>query len=676
MDKLKVIKNYKIYLTFAAAYVIALIIFPVEGKFKYEYQRGRAWMYETLVAPIDFPILKTKEELIIEREKKASDIVPYYDYNKDVTESIIGNINGEQLNAKIDGKLFASVIKGVNEVYEKGVVSESESNNLNSGIIIIQRDKRAYNTPVAEINSVTTALSKIKSEVSRISTQSIADSILNTLQVSAYIVPNLFFDQKKTELVQREALDFISPTKGMIYRGQMIIAQGEIVTAEIEQILDSYRAEYEISTGYSDSPWKLVMGHALLLLLILFLLFLTIYFIDIKTFESFRKYLFILLMFLLILMITVFVRSYDPSLLYMVPYTVFALYMLAFFRQSFVFPIYMVILLPVLLLPQNGMELYMMNLAAGAIALVSFYYLNIGWSQFVNAFFVIIVMLIMYISFTLIKEESIYLLKSRTIIYILFNGVFVVILYPFVFLFEKIFSFVSGSKLKDLADTNGKLLLEFADKAPGSFQHALQVANLANAAAREIGGDFLLIKVGALYHDIGKIKNPQCFIENQAPGINYHKDLTSIESAREIIKHVEDGVAIAKKYNLPEIAIDFIRTHHAKSQALYFYNKYLNEGGTSENIDAFTYPGPLPTTKEQVVVLMADAVEAASRTLQDYSLESIDTLVDRIISQRLSDSQLVDADISMKEINTVKRVFKDHLHRIYHERIKYPDKKK
>ena len=676
MDKLRVLKNYKIYVTFAVVYVIALILFPMEGKFKYEYQRGRAWRYETLVAPIDFPILKTNEELIREREKKASDIVPYYDYNKEVKDVVIGNINEEQLNARIDRRLFAAVIKGVNEVYEKGVISESESNNLSNGIIIIQRDKRAYNTPATEINSVTTALFQVKSEISHISSPSVADSVLNRLKVSSYIIPNLFFDQKKTELIQREALDFISPTKGMIYRGQMIIADGEIVTAEIEQILDSYRAEYETSTGYSDSPWKLVAGHALLLLMILILLFITIYFIDIKTFESFRKYLFILLMFLLIFMITVFIRSYDPSLLYMVPYTVFALYMLAFFRQSFVFPIYMVILLPVLLLPQNGMELYMMNLAAGAIALVSFYYLNVGWSQFVNAFFVIIVMLIMYISFALIKETSIYLLKSRAIIYILLNGVFVVILYPFVFLFEKIFSFVSGSKLKELADTNCKLLLEFADKAPGSFQHALQVANLANAAAREIGGDFLLIKVGALYHDIGKIKNPQCFIENQAPGINYHKDLTSIESAKEIIKHVEDGVAIAKKYKLPEIAIDFIRTHHAKSQALYFYNKYINEGGTPENIDVFTYPGPLPTTKEQVIVLMADAVEAASRTLQDYSVESIDALVDKIIAQRLSDSQLVDANISMKEINTVKRVFKDYLHRIYHERIKYPDRKK
>lgn len=676
MDKLKILKNYKIYIAFGVAYAIALFFFPIEGRFKYDYQRGKAWMHETLVAPIDFPILKTNEELIKEREQKASDIVPYYDYNKDVRDYIISSINEEQLNTKIDGRMFSALVKGINEVYDKGVISDSEAYNLSNGIIIIQRDKRAYNAPATEVNSVTTAQFQIKSEISYISSPHIADSVLNVLRVAEYIVPNLIFDQKKTEMIQREVLDFISPTKGMVYRGQMIIAEGEIVTAEIEQILNSYKVEYESSTGLSDSPWKLYAGNALLLLFMLLIIFATIYFTDIKIFESFRKYTFILLMFLMVFLLTVFVRNYNPALLYIVPYTVFALYMLAFYKQSFVFPIYMVILLPLLLLPQNGMELYLMNLVGGAMALVSFYYLNIGWSQFVSAFFVVIIMLIMHISFSLVKEEFMYIMKQPTIFYIMLNGVFIVVCYPFVFLFEKIFSFVSASKLKDLADTNEKLLLELSDKAPGSFQHSLQVANLANAAAREIGGDFLLIRVGALYHDIGKIKNPQCFIENQAPGIDYHKGLTPKESAREIIKHVEDGIAIARKYNLPEIVIDFIRTHHAQSQTLYFYNKYVNEGGDPADIAEFTYPGPLPSTKEQVIVLMADAVEAASRSIKDYSVESINELVDKIISYRLSDSQLVEADISIKEIGMVKKIFKDHLHRIYHERIKYPDRKK
>lgn len=308
------------------------------------------------------------------------------------------------------------------------------------------------------------------------------------------------------------------------------------------------------------------------------------------------------------------------------------------------------------------------------MALLSFYYLNLGWAQFVNSFFIVLVMLVIYSAFRMVKEETIFTKENMTILYLVLNGLFVIACYPFVYLFEGLFSFVSDSKLKDLSDTNKELLQEFANKAPGSFQHSLLVANLADAAIREIGGNVNLVRVGALYHDIGKINNPQCFIENKAPGIEYHEHLTPVESAREIIKHVEDGVAIAKKYKLPEVVIDFIRTHHAKSQTLYFYNSYLNSGGDPSKIDAFTYPGPLPTTKEQVVVLMADAVEASSRTLKDYSEKSISDLVNNIISARLSDSQLIDADISIKEINVAKRVFIEYLKQVYHERISYPAK--
>ena len=247
--------------------------------------------------------------------------------------------------------------------------------------------------------------------------------------------------------------------------------------------------------------------------------------------------------------------------------------------------------------------------------------------------------------------------------------------YPLLFLLEKIFSLVAVSTLKELSDTNNRLLQELARKAPGTYQHSLQVANMAERAVMAIRGDTRLAKVGAMYHDVGKITNPQCFIENQAPGLNYHGDLTPIESAHDIIKHVDDGVELARKYNLPQVIIDFITTHHAKSQTGYFYSKFCNEGGDPLKVSDFTYKGTLPTSKEQVVVMMADAVEAASRTLKDYSQESISDLVEKITRQRIFDSQLVKADISIKEINIVKSVFKKHLQDIYHARIAYPAKK-
>jgi putative nucleotidyltransferase with HDIG domain len=243
-------------------------------------------------------------------------------------------------------------------------------------------------------------------------------------------------------------------------------------------------------------------------------------------------------------------------------------------------------------------------------------------------------------------------------------------------LFERIFSLVSQSRLLELSDTNNKLLRELATKAPGTFQHSLQVSNLASDAAAQIGADMMLARVGALYHDIGKMRNPQCFVENRAAGVDYHKGLSPMESAKQIIRHVDDGVEIAKKNRLPEIVIDFIRTHHAQSLTFYFYAEYCNNGGDPENIAPFKYNGVLPKTKEQVIVLMADAVEAASRSLKDYSAQSISDLVENIIGKRLSDSQLADADISIREISVVKQMFKSRLEQVYHERIAYPEIKK
>ena len=248
-------------------------------------------------------------------------------------------------------------------------------------------------------------------------------------------------------------------------------------------------------------------------------------------------------------------------------------------------------------------------------------------------------------------------------------------LQPFVFLFEKIFGFVSYARLWDLSDTNNKLLQDLQYKAPGTFQHSLQVANLAEHAAHQIGCDAMLVRVGALYHDIGKMENPMCFIENQAEGVNYHAGLAPEESARAIIRHVDDGLALARKGRLPDNVTAFIASHHGRSRTQYFYNVYCNSGGDPADKAAFTYNGKLPRTKEQVVVMMADAVEAASRTLKDYSEESISALVDRILDSKADESQLQEADISLREIGVVKASFKQYLQQIYHARIAYPKRK-
>jgi len=418
------------------------------------------------------------------------------------------------------------------------------------------------------------------------------------------------------------------------------------------------------------------MSHILMVLAVVTLLFMTIFFVHPHIFVDMKRLIFILLLCFISYLATVLLRGINQQLLFLFPYAAFILYTASFFRRSSVYPVYLISLLPLLILSENGVELFLIDAVAGAIALLSFSIFSRGWIQFLNIIYIFAGMAVVYLSFKLSMNEWAQLFKSTELLFLLINAILVIVLYPFVFLFEKIFSLVSYSKLWDMTDTNNKLLQEMAQKAPGTFQHSIQVANLAENAARQIGANSMLVRVGALYHDVGKSKNPFCFIENQVPGVNdYHKDLTPIESARDIIRHVDDGIAIAKEYNLPQVVTNFIRSHHGTSQTLYFYNKYCNEGGDPDNKAPFTYDGILPTTKEQVILMMADAVEAASRSLKSYTKESISDLVDKILSVRLSDEQLSIADISISEINTIKESFKSYLMQIYHARIVYPAKK-
>ncbi len=677
-----IFKNKIVYISLFIAFVIMLIAFPNEGKFKYDYHKGRPWLYETLTAPIDFPILKTEAELLAEKDQAASKVIPYYIYDNTVLGRQLQELNKRSAIAQLNDSIKLVLDNSFNTIYQNGVipsktagVNDADIEIDNSNYIFIQRNKRATEVSEASLYTQSKAERFIKGELIANFPQLNADSIMALCNINNLLIPNLNYDPATTKLIHKEAVEYISPTKGMIYTGQLIVSEGETITAEIEQLLNSYKAEYQISMGYSGSRLQLIMGHIIFVLVILSLMYVTIYFVDIDILKRSNKFNFILFIVVSAFLITVVVRNVSAAYLFCVPFAAFALYMMAFFHAKLVFPIYMISLLPLLLVSESGIELYMLNVFAGGVALVSFSYLDRGWLQFMNALLIFIGILFVHIAFELVESGSLEQLNYNLLLYLFLNALFVVAVYPLVFLLEKIFYLVSGYTLKDLSDTDNSLLQELARKAPGTFQHCLQVSNLAERAVAAIGGNVRLAKVGAMYHDIGKLNNPQCFIENEAPGIQYHKDLSPMESAREIIKHVDNGVELAKKYHLPQIVIDFITSHHGCSQTGYFYTKYCNEGGDPDKVGEFTYKGTLPTTKEQVVVMMADAVEAASRSLKDYSIESISKLVDGILSQRMSDSQLIRADISIKEINVVKAIFKKQLGEIYHARIAYPHKK-
>ncbi len=666
------IKKNRFYINiFIAAFIITLLI-PNEGKFKYEYTRGRPWLYETLVAPVDIPILKSEAELKAEKNAKAADIIPYYRY--------LDKIKGEQIAALMNlldsgtnSVLVNNIRASVEKIYDRGLVNEFPDTNLLGKVIIIQKGPASYESPALEVFTRRSGLEFIKEKILEEFPNKLYVNAISESKIEHLLVPNLIIDNNTTQLAHKSALSYISPTKGILYTGQMIVSKGETITADIEQLLDSYKAEYELSMGYSGNLALLKLGHFLTIMGVLALFLILLYFLKKEILFDQNKLNFMLLQMIVIVLVTVVVKKINPEYLFVVPYSVIALYITSFFTSKIVLPLYLLFLLPVVIIAQSGYEIFFMNALAGGVVIAGFTRWNKGWLQFVNSLAVFISLALSYISFRLIEYGSFTGIDPSYFIYFLWNSLLIVASYPLIFIFEKIFGLVSNTKLRDLSDATSPLLQQLSDKAPGTFQHSLQVATLAESAAREIGAYALLARVGALYHDVGKMTNPFLFIENQKNGeINHHDSLSSMESASLVIQHVEEGAELARKAKIPQIVIDFILSHHGRSKTTYFYNQFVNSGGDPSKTEDFRYKGILPRYKEQVIVMIADAVEAASRTLKDYSDESISSLVDKMVDMRVSDNQLVDAEISIREISIIKEVFKQKISQVHHSRIAYP----
>ncbi|MBR2477621.1 MAG: HDIG domain-containing protein, partial [Bacteroidales bacterium] len=561
-----ILKKRSVYVSLAVAFIVMMLFFPNEGKFKYEYHKGRPWIYETLVAPMDFPILKTEAELFAEKDAAAAKVIPYYIYDPAVGQAGIAALARLQVKHSIPADLEKEMASALQYIYNTGVIPDnSETDGSRTSYVMVQKERQTVEELQSALFTVSAAQQYLKSDLQLNMPQYNTDSLVAAYGVQDLVQPNLIFSRQNTDLLHKEAINYISPTKGMVYAGQLIVTEGETITADIEQLLDSYKAEYELSFGYSGNEWQLLFAHSIICLVILLLVYVTIYFVNFDILRESNRFNFILLVVVMAFLVTMVARRMDAHFMFMVPYAVFALYMMAFFRNKMVFPIYMILLMPLLIVSEYGVELYMLNAVAGGVALVSFSFLYRGWLQFLNSLIIFVGMFILHMAFRLMESGTFEGVNYTIIMFIFANAFLVVAVYPLVFLLEKIFSLVSVATLKDLSDTNNTLLQELARKAPGTFQHSLQVANLAERAVLAIRGNSRLVKVGAMYHDIGKISNPQCFIENQAPGVNYHKGLSPKESAQEIIKHVAAGVELARKHNLPQIVVDYITSHHGRS---------------------------------------------------------------------------------------------------------------
>jgi len=669
------------FLPLVLVFAVLVLLMPRTAKFNYDYKKGSPWPYETLISQFDFPILKTEDQIREEREQAGSIVVPYYRFSDEVVSTAVRSVQSLDLGGF--NALRPAIVTRLGDIYARGVISDGKvkvergSAQVSDNLIYIQRNKRAVQYPRDEVYKVSEARDQLVAMVAKTYPSVNLDSLFRRSGVYEVIVPNLIYDRAMTELTHAESADYVSPTLGYVKAEEKIVSRGEIVTAEVAQMLDSYKEEYNKVFGYDGPRVLLILGNILLALALVVLLYFCLFFSNPHVFEDKQRYYYCLFVFVLAAVVTFVMERAAPGLMYMIPYPVFALYLLAFFRKRVVMPVYFISLLPLLIFCGNGMELFVMYLTAGFVTIETFGDLSTGWRQFINAAILFGVELAVYAGFRLIDVGS-----TSTwwldIIQIFVGSAATVALYPLIYLFEKMFNLVSVTRLIELADTNNALLQELSAKAPGTFQHCLQVMNMVDAVGRATDADVPLLRAAALYHDIGKMQNPLCFIENESstPGAErYHAGKTPKESAQDIIRHVDDGLAIAREHRLPERIQAFINSHHGTSSTAYFLNQYLNAGGDPADTADFYYHGEKPTTKEQVILMVCDSIEAASRTMKDYTPEAFDHFVESIVKGKEKDGQLDQADITIHDLNLMKSMLKTYLQQIYHGRVVYPKRR-
>jgi len=680
---------FKFFL-FLTAVVIIVFVFPREGKFKYEFQKGKPWPHEDLIADFDFPIYKSEDAL--EEEKngiRSSQPVYFFESNKIVEEVRVDyqsmferewNLlisNSSELNESLDTErkeeYYQLGLGLIDSIYSLGLIElhpliEGKKEDFQ---IQILKNNIASPTELSEVYTVQSAFEFVQAQISEMN-EAEKELVLNCLEES--LKRNVSYDQETNDHFLELELGKISPSSGMIQRGERVIAKGDILNDQRYQILLSLKKEFESEVGSASSTEWILLGQALLVALMILSLALFLLHYRKEIIRSDLKITFLLLLIILYVLASKYAIDSESLQLYIVPFCMLPLIIRTFFDLRVALFTYLVAILIVGFIAPNPYEFIIIQMMAGILTLFSVLNLRKRSQLFVSALIIFGVYSVVYLAIGLIQEGSILDTNWKFLGWFLLSALLTLFTYPLVFIFEKIFGFVSDVSLMELSDTNSKLLRKLNLKAPGTFQHSLQVANLAEEAIRAIGGNALLVRTGALYHDIGKMNSPNFFIENQNSDYNPHEDLDPDESAAIIIDHVIRGVEMARRYKLPDIIIDFIRTHHGTTRPEFFYKMY-KEAHPDEEIDEskFRYPGPIPYSKETAILMMADSVEAASRSLQSYDGEGIERLVNQIIDRQISEDQFVMSNITFSDLTKIRKIFKKKLMSIYHVRVEYPE---
>lgn len=681
----KIYKNnaivYKILL-FLISVLTIVYLFPKGGQFKYDFTKGKPWQYDNLYATFDFSIQKEDKEIDLEKQELAKNNKHYFEYDIAIVTSVKSafttKVNLMQANGSMaTDALMKFVTTGnfvINKIYETGFVAVSSQGK------IVNEDEIIYLRKSNEVEEVVYNRLLLSKDVFKVVTDNIGDTpytyeqnvLLNTL--SEIVKPNVSYDAIFTQKSLENSFKNISYTKGLVANGELIILKGDIVEGKKLAILNSLKIESE-SKVWTESNYNwIVFGYTILVSLALLMLLLFLQKYRPEIYANNNKVTFIFFNVILMVLIQTLVVKYNSDYLYVVPLSILPIVLKAFFDARLgLFAHVLTVLLLGFIVP-NSFEFIYLHIIAGIVTILTVSELHKRANLFISIGQITIIYMITYLAFSIIKEGNANQINWGYFLMFAANGVLSFLSVFFIYMYEKIFGLVSDVTLLELSNTNSKLLRELNEKAPGTFQHSMQVANLAEAAANEIGANSMLVRTGALYHDIGKMLNPMYFIENQSTSVNPHSDLSPRDSASIIIDHVIKGIELAKQHRLPDRIIDFIRTHHGTSLVYYFYKKE-QEMNPEETIDSskFQYPGPIPFSKETAILMICDAAEAATKSIKNPTAQSIEVLIDKIVEKQKSDNQFINSDITFREIEKIKKVVKKKLMNIYHLRIEYPD---
>ena len=647
---------------------------PHDSSSYYFVEEGKPWKYADFTAPFDFPIYKSEAVIREERDSALSQYEPYYKYNQAVEQRMVQKFNKDYADGIPDlPASYMSIISNrLQSLYQQGIIDQKEYTTLmvdTSSMIRIVNDKQASSVSVMEVYSPKVAYEQLFQDAKLAPVR----SILQKCNLNEYITPNLTYDNERSEASKNDLLAGIPLASGVVQKGEKIIGRGDIVTDRTYRIIESFKRENELRNEDIKQNHLSLFGQILYVFIMVlgFTIYLSLYRKD--YFEKPRSATMLYAFIIIFSVLTAIFMRNTLIHVYLLPYAMAPIFIRVFMDSRTAFMTHVTLVLICAVMLQHPFEFIVMETVAGLVAISSLRELSQRSQLFKTAIFVTIACIAVNLAFDWMHSYGLTEIDYSYYNYLIANGIMLLFAYPLLYLIEKAFGFTSDITLIELSNTNNEVLRTMSEVAPGTFNHSIQVANLAGEIANKIGAKAQLVRTGALYHDIGKLANPIYYTENQT-GINPHTD---IESAQIIISHVTEGLKMADKYNLPTVIRDFIATHHGLGKAKYFYVNYHNEH-PDEPVDdlLFTYPGPNPFTREQACLMMADTVEAASRSLPDYTEQSIRGLVERLVDGQVADGYFRECPITFRDIQYAKTVLIEKLKTIYHTRVNYPSEKK